>query len=41
MAIGVGSFAASKYNDGATFFLQNATSEEDTAKVVFVEDLKV
>lgn len=39
LVIAVGAFASSKYNEGATVFLQNATSDESSATLVFAEQL--
>ena len=35
-----GGLAAKSYNDGATFFLQKATSDLDSAKVISLEEVQ-
>jgi hypothetical protein len=37
-AVGVGGFAASQYDQGATIFLENPKSAEDTGKLVTFAD---
>lgn len=38
-ALGIGAFAASKYNDGATVFMQNATSDSGSVKFVQADQM--
>jgi hypothetical protein len=40
LAVAVGGFAASRYNEGATVFLKSPSSEEIGAQLIFASDLK-